>query len=895
MIHVKGIVFDKSGIPRASAQICDGVDGPSSDSVRTDRRGRFVLDNVKPDKRNWLVYSHATGMMGLFTIPDDYAGDSLRVILDYNEAQVEGLVLDTDGRPQPHRVVEILLGTHRDQQLVLGSLVTQEDGRYYTHLPSKKGVKLQAHLLPRNANEPRLQTSEIILSDTDLFVEFPPIAPPGIDVEKALQNRIVVSGVIVDEADKPIPAVRVEVMYYLDRFMRRETITNATGRWQLPLPGQASNVNIRLLHTEFISYHFERMGKIKPSLAELKTGQYKLVMKRGVSIRGIIRNQQEDAIENALVAAGRLYYFYEDGIGEDSTTARSAKDGSFSISGLPADKVDLTIFADGFPPKIVNVDMKKQAGPVDVTLSPGRIYRGQVVDSGDKPVEGVSISHCRWESGVNMKVLSLKATTDANGFFEIPGVPDEGTVRFIFGKRNSALQLIDKQMPEDLSKIDRVVMFKSPVFAGKVLDAETNQPVKNIELTSGRKDAQNGDKIHWYYHYDSREVTSTDGSFRVEWEGFVAQYPFEGGAYLKIESSGYMPAILGPVNLGDEQKPNVIRLVKAEPLADVVIDDNDNPVSDAQLALVCPGERAYVKNGKFNFEDAMDQPENTATTDTQGRFEFIPVDKQGIILVVAPAGWAQLDSNSFTNGSRIRLSRWSRIEAAIHPTLVSRTPVKVCVYQTHYNYDVKKPGFFWSFEEISITPQRVVFDYLPAVSVAIGRIVRGMLSDVEIIEVETGKTYNVTIGQTGRIVKGKILLDDVCKPADFSFTDDERCLAAAWQIEPKDVSCGAVEKADEFSWFYRDTGKPCEVSMTRQKKFIPQIDKEGNFAFDYLPPGRYEFVVNIRDPLPPHTCGRGSLSAVANAEFTVPGGNDQKPIVIPDLKIRLVEIGRPTK
>jgi hypothetical protein len=565
MVRINGTVIDKLGIPRQSTQIWAGsTPFPGRDAVKSDKQGRFVIEGVKTEQRSWLAHSHSCDAMGLFTIPGNYAGDSLVVSLDYNRAQAEGLVLDAAGRPLPQKDIEILLRTPRGEQFRLGPFKTKDDGRYSTYLlPSKPGVKIQARLISKDANEPQLQTSEITLSNTDLFVELPPIAPQGVDVKQASQDRIVVSGVIVDDKDKPIPSVRVNVMYEFNCLMLRETIADNAGRWRLPLPAQASNIRVRLMHPDFISFHFDARGQREPSLAELQTGRCKLVMERGLTITGIIDSQNKEPIENTLVTAGRFYGFGGDGIIEDCTTARTAKDGSFSISGLPTDKIDLMVFAEDFSPKIVGVDMQKQTGPVTVTLTPGRTYRGQVVDSRGNPIDSVKISHCRWVQGVCMKMLSLNATTDSNGLFAIPNVPDEGAARFIFGKRSGDWQLFEKQMPEDLSKTDQIAMFKAPVFTGKVIDAETNEPVKSIDITSGRK-SPNEDEIQWYYSYGSRKVISSDGSFRVKWEGFIVQYPFEEGAYLKIESLGYLPAILGPAHPNGEQQPFTVRLVRAE-------------------------------------------------------------------------------------------------------------------------------------------------------------------------------------------------------------------------------------------------------------------------------------------------------------------------------------------
>ena len=109
---VSGIVTNKLGRPRANVYIA-----PQSENIwrgiRSDAQGRFVLDEVKREQRNWVAFSQASRAMGLFTIPQGYAGEPIGVTLNFNEAEVEGRIVGPDGKGLPDRKVEFVIKAGR--------------------------------------------------------------------------------------------------------------------------------------------------------------------------------------------------------------------------------------------------------------------------------------------------------------------------------------------------------------------------------------------------------------------------------------------------------------------------------------------------------------------------------------------------------------------------------------------------------------------------------------------------------------------------------------------------------------------------------------------------------------------------------------------------------------
>src|SRR6185369_15467969 len=103
------------------------------------------------------------------------------------------------------------------------------------------------------------------------------------------------------------------------------------------------------------------------------------VMKHGLRLTGTVRDPAGAPVANALVAAGRLYS-YADDLREDYTTARTDRDGKFSIGGLPAGPRGVMVSAADFGPALVVITMEPGMQPVDVALDEGRTVTGRFVD-----------------------------------------------------------------------------------------------------------------------------------------------------------------------------------------------------------------------------------------------------------------------------------------------------------------------------------------------------------------------------------------------------------------------------------------------------------------------------------------------------------------------------------
>jgi peroxiredoxin len=752
-------------------------------------------------------------------------------------------------------------------------------------------VTVQARLADASETDRKYITEAVALSDGQIFVAMPRLVigegqPPETD-----DGKVLFKGKIVDARREAVCGAKVTLNFDMPGWMSmwvRYTLTDQDGRWQMRVPKEYSDLSISLDHPDYIGSHFDRSSE-KPSKQELLDGTHVLIMNSGVRITGVVKDGQGKPIENALITAGRFYSWSPYGeVDEDSTTARTLDNGTFSIGGLPEEQLDMMVSATGYGPRVVPVEVKKNMPPVELTLLSGRTYAGQVVDANDRPIEGAKITVDGWRVGRREHHLTRIVTTDAQGNFRMEDLPGEGTIECSFGKRDSGLVVFSKEMPADLSKTDRIVMYKVPVFTGKVIDAGTQQPVTKFTLVNGIRGDNWGDRPHWSDHY-KEQINTNDGAFTYKWSGYSVTQPFSGDCLLKIEMKGYLSEMAPPLKLGETCKPFVIRLTKAEPRTGVVLTAGGQPAAEAEVGWVGPDDRAFLTDGRFSTRGYSYQADQIVKTGADGRFELDRTRDEGLIVAVHADGYAAVKSTEFTNGSKVTLIPWARVEGSIVPGTPDGKQLTIAVEQAMSSEALEAEPVRWMFDEVSITGNRFAIEHVPATPLHVGAVIRWEHSDPAYLNPEPGKTYSVEIGTRGRAVTGRIV--HPAPGAKMEMSDPRRLHAVAYRTDPEPPMPAEIKSVTRasFQWLWRDADTAYDRSKTFQKRFVPEITDDGEFTFAALAPGKYEFVVNYHVPLGENvSCGRGVLDAVAVSEFTVPDSKATSTVRVPDVRLRLL-------
>jgi len=897
---IAGVVTDPLGRPRGNVYIA-----PSGANLwkgtRSDVQGKFVLKDVQPEQTVWAAWSQPMNAMALFTIAPGPIDKPIQVKLIYSEAHIEGRVVGPNGDGLAGRKMEYVIKTSDGETYVFqgwgesDKLGNYEDGL----IPCGTGLTVQARLAGASETDREYVTEAVVLSDGQIFIAMPRLVvgdgqPPETD-----DGKLLFKGRIVDARREAVCGAKITLNFDMPGWMSmwvRYTLTDRDGRWQMRVPKEYSDLSISLDHPDYIGSHFDRSSK-KPSKQELLDGTHVLVMNSGVRITGVVKDGQGKPIENALVTAGRFYSWSPYGeVDEDSTTARTLDNGTFSIGGLPEEQLDMMVSATGYAPRIVPVDVKKDMPVVETALAAGRTYTGHVVDADGRPIEGVSATMNTWRLGRGEHHLTRIATTDAQGLFRMEDLPGEGTLECHFGKRDSGLMSFSREVSADLSQVDKLIMYKNPVFTGKVIDAETQQPVTKFTLINGIRGPGWGDRPGWSDHY-KEQINANDGAFTYKWSGYSVTQPFTGDALLKVEVKGYLSEMAPPLKLGETCKPFVIRLTKAEPRTGVVLTAGGQPAAEAEVGWVGPDDRAFLTDGRFSTRGYSYQADQIVKTGADGRFELDRTRDEGLIVAVHRDGYAAAKSTEFTNGSKIALTPWARIEGSIVPGGPDGKQLAIAVEQAMSSEALEAEPVRWMFDEVSITGNRFALEHVPATPLYVGAIIRWEHSDPAYLNPEPGKTYSIEIGAKGRPVSGRIIHPS--PGAKMEMSDPRRLHAVAYRIDPEPPMPAEIKSVTRapFQWLWRDADTVYDRSRMFQKRFVPEITDDGEFTFAALAPGKYEFVVNYHVPLGENvSCGRGVLDAVAVSEFMVPDNKAASAIRVPDVPLRLLrypKVGEP--
>lgn len=837
---VRGIVTDKLGRPRNNVYIATSFNTIRKE-IRTNENGQFTLEGIQPKQRHWMAYSQASRAVGLFTIPQDYDGQFINVILRYGKAVAEGRVVGPDGRDLANRRVELITRTNRGATYYSESYrKTDEYGNYSTNIPCGPNLTVQVRPADANKAEQKYITKPIPLSDNQIFYLMPKLVIGDGKPEETDDGKALYSSHVLNEEGQPIVGVRTTLGFRTPEhpIMRVESVmTHADGRWQRRLPKDLSHLEIGLLHPEYIQQSWQRV-----SSAELLNGTNVMIMKHGLPLKGVVRNQEGELVENALVDTGGgdgTSPFGE--VLENCTTPRTLADGSFSVGGLAAENLDIIVSALGYAPQVVSVDITDGMKPIEVSLKKGRTYTGQVVDVSGKPIEGVKIDVGEWRLGNKLESITRITQTDSKGYFKIKNLPDEGSIRLDFGKRDSGLLGFQKEIPEDLSVADRVVMYQTPVFVGKVVDAETGEPITNFTLVIGINSPSFGNSVDWN-RYSRQDVTSEDGSFSKTWTGYGITYPFEGDCCLKVEAKGYLAQIAPPIRLGEQYEPRVIRMTKADPWKGVVIDPKSAPAVKAQVGWVGPGQSAFIKNGKFDMTGFANQAEVVVDTDSKGQFDLPPSRDEGLIVALHESGYASVASGDYKNASQIRLIPWARIEGTIVSAEKAGREFVLSINPVILPEEPEHKLIRWMFDRTSFSGENFTVNFVPSIPLNIGQIIESKQYDAVYIDPQPGETYKVKIEGKDQFVAerkwpslvGKALPDLKGIEIDFNPGQykDKMILVCFWDMNQRPSRNCMSQLAERFEQLReKDVVLVAIQASKANKNTLDQWTREHNISF----------------------------------------------------------------
>lgn len=487
-------------------------------------------------------------------------------------------------------------------------------------------------------------------------------------------------GVVQNEQGEPIPGVKVIVHYWenpvgnpnphLRANIDEETVTGNDGRWRIdvmPPKVVEDEPRIFLVHADYVSDYRQR-GHIplpvteRPSVEALRAQTAVMTMRKGGTITGRVVDMAGRPIDDVRIYNEEHYW-----LGSRKRAATTGKDGSFRITNvafaqsgindpppstmraIQQQEVALTIRAPGYAPELIHTDPNGAASPLEISLVPGEVVSGRVLDQEGRPLEGVTVSVSNWLGYRERLDLTTKSGID--GRFHLIDAPSSGALYSFYKKGYMGVQdfPMSPQGSEQPEMARYEVTLKAPLtVSGSIVDATTGQPVAKCRVTEG-VEYDDGRAPEWQ-QFSSKTIT--DGQYKSEFSDAVFC------RRIRVEAAGYLPAVSRIFRPSDSDAGQVtfdFQLSQSVTLTGTILNPDGEPLSNAEVYLAT--NMFEVKDGKASALALRHA--RSAQTDATGHFELAPEVEPFYFIVLHDQGYATVTEAELANNSRIRIEPWT--------------------------------------------------------------------------------------------------------------------------------------------------------------------------------------------------------------------------------------------
>ncbi len=418
-----------------------GVNEPAEQTWRTDYAGSYALQVPKgmPVRLEVRARDHAPTVLLQGRFPPSFLRAflspspepaKLDIHLQAGRA-VHGVVRTSDGKAVP----DLALALTGKDGFALGETMTGPDGRYrFEHVAP--GTATFAVRTPGFALRSRTFVGVPHAED----VAFDLVVVPGFTLQ----------GTVLDAAAQPVAGARVAAWTH-DPWApggpsEQTAFSDARGWWRMEgLTGSAMH-HLQASHGERLSAPVD----VVPDAGGVRT--LTLTLAGAATVRGTVRERAtEQAIGGARVM---LVPTFADGT---TVVTHADAEGAFEARGLLPGTYRAIARAEGYVSAQQDVTPQRDApGTVELTLGPGTVFEGVVVDKDELAIEGAEV-FVEWRSRLVQPDHSgtPMAVTDAAGRFRLTGYP-AGTYA-VMARTPGSTRLVSETVKEGRTDIRLVL------------------------------------------------------------------------------------------------------------------------------------------------------------------------------------------------------------------------------------------------------------------------------------------------------------------------------------------------------------------------------------------------------------------------------------------------------
>ena len=656
-----------------------------------------------------------------------------------------------------------------------------------------------------------------------------------------------IGGVVLDEQGEPIEGVKIEGMVArvagsaeaegkLQPLLQSHLATTGEkGRWQI-MTNTKTPRQLFLMpsHDDYISRNsnspYGSFGQ-PANWEQLKNLEHKLVLKKGIELKGRVTEPSGEPIAGALVFLGSNRW------NNNKQETKTDAAGNYRLGNVAAGNTVVTVSADGWAPELRVVPTNREMEPVNFKLQPGNAIHFLVTDPDGEPLARVGIAAENWRGHQTLPQELYRGKTDNEGVWETYCMPPDEISFSVFkqghmSSRNNKLAASDET--------HTIVLQWPLVVSGKVVDAESGLPLEKFDVVRGVDFGNNNPSANWQRH-DVKQ--GTNGKYRRE---FNEPYP---GYLMRIEAEGYRPGISRVIRSDEGEVTINFELEEGTGPSGVVKTPDGKPAVGAKLIVATREEGLHFNNGKE--QNINNRRKSPATSDEHGKYTLPFLEDNFVLICLHESGWARMTGKQVGEATDIQLQAWATVEGTI---FAGNEPLAGEQIVLHYEgphemrYDRNTPQVYWNYSTQSNAVGKFRFDRIQGREAVVARSVRygdqgniSTYSHREPVALKPGKTVQVQIGGTGRAIKGQIKV-----PED----SDEKVLWSMGSVQLSERS----QRANAGGFFQAlgraiaGQGNQPKVPQkpTFRRSYASAIDAEGGFAITDVLPGQYQMAIQLQ-------------------------------------------------
>ena len=661
-----------------------------------------------------------------------------------------------------------------------------------------------------------------------------------------LESAWSVGGIVVDPDGKPVEGARVRPSI---EFKKRpgdvgqlgvgtRIKTDAAGKWRFDsVPASMGEVYVEIDHPGFKPVN-RSLTRAEFGIEPGREPVVKVALERGLTVLGKVTDEAGKPIAGARVRTKFL---------NDIREAKSGPDGVYRLAGCEPRATKIVASAKGRATDMKELNIDPEMGPVDFVMKPGGTVRVRVTDEQGNPLPKARIFFQRWRGPFfsYFEFDHVSQYADENGVWVWHEAPVDEFRADICPPGKEQMQLLEQPL---LAREEEYV-FRLPaalVVSGKVVDAETKEPIKEFKVVPGMRSDDNG--LRWSQR---QSFAASDGQYRLR-EDRAAPINL-----VRIEADGYRAEVSRDIKSTEGNVTIDFELKKGKNVAGKVVTPSFQPASGAKVALGVAGSQINVKNG--DIDDSMTFSAR-GVTDAAGRFQFPAQDKDFQIVITHSSGYAQIQSPAEWETMKIiQLEPWARVEGTfrVGRKPAANVPIEVNVWGRD-SYGEGVPRIFVQHDVTTGPDGRFAFERVIPGKGSLGRRIWLMVDDgaTEVTsscmikaEFPAGKVSRIDLGGTGRAVVGKLQpAEGIDGKVRWNFA-----LVTVLPVDPDARAAGPYLTAS--------------------------VDRDGNFRIDDVPEGDYSLSVHFQ---------RDDAGQLRNHPFEVPtrvGDAAGKPVDVGTSKL----------